>query len=63
MRYNGRDKYLAQHEVNMPAGGGSVNRAPDSQRTNASSKLERRKYSFITVSSLWHLKDPTRVKM
>ena len=32
----------------MPAGGGSVDRAPDSQRTNASSKLERRKYSFIT---------------
>ena len=33
----------------MPAGGGSVDRAPDSQRTNASSKLERRKYSFITT--------------
>ena len=48
MRYNGRDKYWAQHEVNMPAGGGSVDRAPDTQRTNASSKLEMRKYSFIT---------------
>ena len=49
MRYNGRDKYWAQHEVNMLAGGGSVDRAPDLQRTNASSKLERRKYSFITT--------------
>ena len=29
MSYNGRDKYWAQHEVNMPAGGGSVDRAPD----------------------------------
>ena len=26
-----------------------MDRAPDSQRTNASSKLERRKYSFITI--------------
>ena len=42
MRYNGRDKYWAQHEINMPGGGGSVDRAPDSQRTNASSKLEKR---------------------
>ena len=33
MRYNGRDKYWAQHEVNMPAGGGSVDRAPDSRET------------------------------
>ena len=32
MRYNGRDKYWAQHEVNMPAGGGSVDRAPDSKK-------------------------------
>ena len=55
MHYNGRDKYWAQHEVNRPRGGGSVDRAPDSQRTNASSKLERRKYSFITVliNSSW----------
>ena len=37
--------------INMLAGGGSVDRAPDSQRTNASSKLERRKYSFITHST------------
>ena len=27
IRYNGRDKYWAQHEVNMPAGGGSVESA------------------------------------
>ena len=46
MRYNGRDKYWAQHEVNMPAGGGSVDRAPDSQRTNASSKLEKEQTFF-----------------
>ena len=39
----------------MPAGGGSVDRAPDSQWTNASSKLERRKYSFITVLILYKL--------
>ena len=30
----------------MPAGGGSVDRAPDSQRTNASSKLERTQTFF-----------------
>ena len=32
----------------MPAGGGSVDKVPDSQWIYASSKLERRKYSFIT---------------
>ena len=32
----------------MPRGSGSVDNAPDSYWTNASSKLERRKYYFIT---------------
>ena len=36
----------------MPRGSGSVDKAPDSQRTNASLKLERRKYSFITLICL-----------
>ena len=34
---SGRHKYLAQHEVNRPRGSGSVDKAPDSQWTNASS--------------------------
>ena len=44
------DEINTEHNMKsiMPAGGGSVERAPDSQRTNASSKLKRRKYSFIT---------------
>ena len=45
---SGRQKYWALHEVNMPRGNGSVDRAPDSQWIKASSKLESSKHSFIT---------------
>ena len=48
---SGRHKYWTQHGVNMPCGSGSVDKAPDSQWTNASSKLERRKHSFITAAA------------
>ena len=44
---SGRHKYWVQHEDNMPRGSGSVDKAPDSHWTNASSKLEKRKYSII----------------
>ena len=43
----------------MPRGSGSVDKAPDSHWTKyASSKLERHKYSFITMAS--RLYEPER---
>ena len=55
---SGRHKYWAQHEVNMPRGSGSVDKAPDSQWIYAGSKLERRKHWFLHLAS--RLYEPKR---
>ena len=49
MRYESDINTAQLMEINMPRGSGSVDNAPDSQWIYAGSKLERRKYSFITL--------------
>ena len=44
---SGRHKYRAQHEDSVPRSSGSVDKAPDSQWTNASSNLERRIFLIL----------------
>ena len=47
-------KYWAQHEVNRPRGSGSVDKAPDSQWTNASSNPRGAHFWYYKYTISYH---------
>ena len=52
---SGRHKYWAQHEVNRPRGSGSMDKAPDSQWTNASSNPRGAHFWYYRRICIWRL--------